>query len=41
MVLEVTDMEKLGALVNDPKFQPDRDRHTVKDPIIVSMPVAV
>ena len=41
MVLEVTDIEKLGAMMNDPKIQVDKDRHTVKDPIILSMPVAV
>jgi hypothetical protein len=41
MVLEVTDMEKLGAIMNDPKNQVFKDRHTVKEPIIVSMPVAV
>jgi hypothetical protein len=41
MVLEVTDMEKLGAMMNDPKIQVDKDRHTVKDPVILSMPVAV
>jgi hypothetical protein len=41
MVLEVTDMEKLGAMMNDPKIQVDKDRHTVKDPIILSMQVAV
>ena len=41
LVLEVTDMEKLGALINDPKVQEAKDRHTVKDPLILSMPVAV
>jgi hypothetical protein len=41
MVLEVTDMEKLGAMMNDPNIQVDKDRHTVKDPIILSMQVAV
>jgi hypothetical protein len=41
MVLEVTDIEKLGAIMNDPKIQDAKDRHTVKEPIILSMPVAV
>jgi hypothetical protein len=41
MVLEVTDMEKLGAIINDPKNQDAKDRHTVKEPIILSMPVKV
>jgi hypothetical protein len=41
MVLEVIDMEKLGAIMNDPTIQEAKDRHTVKDPILVSMPVTV
>ena len=41
MVLEVTDMDKLGALINDPKNQEAKDRHTVKEPIILSIPVKV
>ena len=41
LVLEVTDMEKLGAIMTDPNVQDAKDRHTVKDPIILSMPVAV
>ena len=41
MVLEVTDMEKLGAIMNDPNIQEAKDRHTVKEPIILSVQVAV
>ena len=41
LVLEVTDMEKLVAIINDPKNQDVKDRHTVKEPIIISMPVKV
>ena len=41
LVLEVTDMEKLGAIMNDPKVQEAKDRHTVKDPILLSTEVAV
>jgi len=41
LVLEVTDMEKLGAIMKDPNVQEAKDRHTVKDPIIISIPVAV
>lgn len=41
LVLEVTDMEKLGAIITDPNIQEAKDRHTVKDPILLSMPVAV
>jgi hypothetical protein len=41
MVLEVTDMEKLGAMMNDPNIQEAKDRHTVKEPLLLSMPVTV
>jgi hypothetical protein len=41
LVLEVTDMEKLGAIMNDPTIQEAKDRHTVKEPILLSMPVVV
>ena len=40
-VLEVTDMEKLGAIMNDPNIQEAKDRHTVKEPILLSMQVTV
>ena len=41
LVLEVTDIEKLGAIINDPKNQEVKNRHTVKEPIILSLPVVV
>ena len=41
LVLEVTDMEKLGAIMNDPDVQQAKDRHTVIDPVLLSMPVTV
>lgn len=41
LVLEVTDMEKLGALMTDPKIQEAKDRHTVKEPIVLSIQVPV
>lgn len=41
LVLEVTDMEKLDAIINDPNIQEAKDRHTVQDPILLSMEVAV
>lgn len=41
LVLEVTDMEKLDAMMNDPKIKEMKDRHTVKDPILLSMEVVV
>lgn len=39
LVVEVTDLEKLGAIINDPKNQDAKDRHTVIDPITMSMQV--
>ena len=41
LVLEVTDMEKLGAIMNDPNIQEAKDRHTVQEPILLSTEVAV
>ena len=41
LVLEVTDLEKLQAIITDPSVQEIKDRHTVKEPIILSMEVAV
>lgn len=39
LVIEVTDLEKLGAIMNDPKLKEVKDRHTVIEPIIMSMQV--
>jgi hypothetical protein len=39
LVVEVTDLEKLGAIINDPKNQDAKDRHTVIEPITISMQV--
>ena len=41
MVVEVTDMEKLGAIMNDQKIIQDiaKAKHTVIEPIILSMPL--
>ena len=41
IVMEVTDMDKLVAIINDPKNKEVKERHTVKDPIIISVPVEV
>ena len=41
LVLEVSDMEKLGAIMNDPNVQAAKDRHTVKEPLIISSQVAI
>lgn len=39
LVVEVTDMEKLAAIIQDPKNNEVKARHTVLEPIIMSMPV--
>jgi len=39
LVIEATDVALLGAIINDPKNQEAKDRHTVLDPVILSMPV--
>ncbi len=39
MVAEVTDLEKLGEIINDPKNQALKDKHTVLEPIVMSMAV--
>ena len=41
MILEVTDMEKMNAIMNDPSVQPYKDKHTVLDPITVYLEVPV
>ena len=41
LALEVTDMEKLGAIMTDPKIQEAKERHTVQEPILLSLPVEV
>ena len=41
LVVEVTDMEKLTAIMKDPHVMQDiaKDKHTVLQPIIMSLPV--
>ena len=39
LVVEVTDMEKLAAMMQDPKNDAVKAKHTVLEPIIMSMPV--
>ena len=39
LVVEVTDMEKLGAIINDPANAKLKDSHTVIEPLTMSMPV--
>lgn len=41
LILEVTDMEKLVSMMNDPKNKELKDRHTVIEPITISMQVPV
>jgi hypothetical protein len=39
LVLQVTDMDKMNTMMQDPEVQKKKDAHTVIDPLIVSMPV--
>jgi len=39
LVLQVTDMDKMNAVMQDPEVQKKKDAHTVIDPLIISMPV--
>ena len=39
LVLDVTDMDKMKTAMTDPKNDETKKRHTVIEPIIVSMPV--
>jgi len=41
LVIEATDVEKLGAIINDPANAAVKARHTVLEPITISMPVAL
>ena len=39
IVMQVTDMDKLNSLMQDPEVQKKKDAHTVIDPLVISMPV--
>lgn len=39
LVMEVTNMEKFQAIMSDPNTQALKDKHTVLEPIIISMQV--
>jgi hypothetical protein len=41
LVIETNDVEKLGAVMNDPAHAETKARHTVIEPITISMPVAL
>jgi len=40
LVFEDADVDILGAIINDPKNQKIKDRHTVLEPVVLSMQVA-
>jgi hypothetical protein len=39
LVIEVTDMDKLNEMMQDPEVQKKKEAHTVIDPLVISMPV--
>ena len=39
LVIEVTNLELLGSIINDPKNQAVKDKHTVLEPITMSMEI--
>jgi hypothetical protein len=39
LVIEVTDMDKFQAILKNPSTESLKKKHTVKDPITVSVPV--
>ena len=39
IVVEVTDMDKLNEMMQDPEVKKKKDAHTVIDPLVISMPV--
>jgi hypothetical protein len=39
LVVEVTDMDKLNEMMQDPEVQKKKEAHTVIDPLVISMPV--
>jgi hypothetical protein len=41
LVIEVTDLDLLASIINDPKNAGIKELHTVIEPITLSMPVAV
>jgi len=41
LLLDVTDMDKMKTVMSDPKNDEAKKRHTVIEPIIVSMPVEI
>ena len=41
LVIDATDVEKLGSIINDPKNKGIKERHTVLEPITISMSVDI
>ena len=39
LVIETTNLELLGAIINDPKNKELKDKHTVLEPITMSMEI--
>jgi hypothetical protein len=39
LVVDTDDIDKLGEIINDPKIQPVKERHTVLEPIIMASEV--
>ena len=39
LVLQVTDIDKLNTMMQDPEVQKKKEEHTVIDPLVISMPV--
>lgn len=39
LVIEVSNLELLGTIINDPKNQALKDKHTVLEPITISLPI--
>jgi hypothetical protein len=41
LVADVFDLDRMQALMSDPEVTVTKEKHTVKEPIIVSLPVEV
>ncbi|MFD0837535.1 hypothetical protein ACFQ0I_17290 [Mariniflexile aquimaris] len=41
LIVEVTDMQKFEAILNDPSLKALKNKHTVLEPITVSVPAKV
>jgi hypothetical protein len=41
LVVDVFDLDRMQALMRDPEVAVTKEKHTVKEPIIVSLPVEI